>query len=77
MIVVLHGMPGREGERMMYDTGKSFFQDKLDVPAVFMPPMSFADKYEHDAPVLKPVTLVFEHTGFDGTYENYVLTGQQ
>jgi hypothetical protein len=77
MIVVLHGIPGREDEKIVHDTGKSFFQDTVAVPAVFMPPMSLADKYDENAPLLVEYSLTFNHWCFDGVYENYVFVSSR
>ena len=73
MIVVLHGMPGEEGKKLLYDTGSHHFKGTLEVAVVFMPPFSFSDNFEQEAPAFKHVFLMFSYSHFDGTHHNYTI----
>lgn len=73
MIVVLNGMPGEGGKKLIYDTGSHHFKDTLVVAVVFMPSLSLSDNFEQEAPAFKHVFLMFSYSHFDGTYHNYTL----
>lgn len=73
MIVILNGMPGDGGKKRVYDTGVDYFLEEVGVTVVFMPPFSFSENFEQEAPAFKHEFLMFSYSHFDGTYHNYTI----
>lgn len=74
MIVMLHGFPGDNGGIRPYDTMTTCFMYEIGVAVAYMPPFSFSENFEQEAPAFKHEFLMFSYSHFDGTYHNYTLT---